>query len=144
MLLGTSKGVPLTQEGLLLPPHLREGLEQGYVITRGLDGCVAVFPLSVWEALLKRIEGGTSFLKAAARAFQRHLFGGASVATLESEGLIPIPEYLRRFAGLGDEVVLIGVGDRLEIWNAHRWSHEEYRVNERSLRSSEELSELGI
>jgi MraZ protein len=144
MLLGTSKGVPLTEKGLLLPPHLREGLQQGCVITRGLDGCVVVFPADVWEALLERIEGGTSFLRAAARAFQRHLFGGASVATLDPDGLIQIPAFLRRFAELEDEVVLVGVGDRLEVWSAHRWSHEEYRVNERSLRSSEELSELGI
>jgi MraZ protein len=144
MLLGTYRGLPLTREGVLLPEHLRAGFDQGYVITRGLDGCVAVFPLSVWQVLLERIERGTSFLKSAARLFQRHFLGGASVEALGPEGMMGVPDYLRQHAGLEDEVVLVGVGSRLEIWSAKRWTHEEFRMNERSLCCSEELSELGL
>ncbi len=144
MLLGTYRGLPLTREGVLLPDHLRAEFGQGYVITRGLDGCVAVFPLSVWEVLLERIERGTSFLKSSARLFQRHFLGGASVEALGPEGLIRVPDYLRQHADLEDEVVLVGVGNRLEIWSAKRWIHEEFRMNERSLCCSEELSELGL
>jgi MraZ protein len=144
MLLGTYRSLPLTGEGVLLPHHLRRGFDQDYAITRGLDGCVVVFPLSVWEALLQRIEHGTSFLKSAARLFQRHFLGGASVEALGPDGMIRVPDYLRQHAELEDEVVLVGVGNRLEIWNTKRWTHEEFRMNERSLRSSEELSELGL
>jgi MraZ protein len=144
MLFGTYRGVPLSDEGLVLPPALREGLGQGYVITRGLDGCVSVFPLPAWEALLERVDRGTSFLKTAARIFQRHLFGGASIETLGSGGMVRVPDHLRRHAELDEEVVLVGVGNRVEVWNPQRWSHEEYRMMERSTRSSEELSELGV
>jgi len=56
-LLGTYRGVQLSVEGLIVPSVLRLGLEQGFVMTRGLDRCVAVFPLSVWQALLERILG---------------------------------------------------------------------------------------
>lgn len=143
MLLGTYRGVPLSEEGLVLPPALRDGLGHGYVITRGLDGCVAVFPLPVWEALLERVDRGTSFLRTAARVFQRHLFGGASVEALEPDGMVHVPDHLRRHAELDEEVVLVGVGNRVEVWNPQRWSHEEYRISERSASSSEELSELG-
>jgi MraZ protein len=144
MLLGTAKGVPLTPEGIVLPCHLHEGLGQGYVMTRGLDGCVAVFPCEAWEILLERIELGTTFLMSAARHFHRYLFGGASEEKLGPDGLLPIPEHLRSHAGLEEEVVLVGVGDRLEIWSPQRWAHEEYRMTESSLRNSEELSELGV
>lgn len=144
MLLGTYRGLPLTREGVLLPDHLREGFDQGYAITRGLDGCVAVFPLSVWEALLQRFGLGASFLKSAARLFQRHFLGGASIEVMRPDGMIRVPDHLRQHAGLEDEVVLVGVGDRLEIWNTERWTHEEFRMSERSLRCSEELSELGL
>jgi MraZ protein len=144
MLFGTYRGVPLSEEGLVLPPALRDGLGQGYVITRGLDGCVSVFPLPAWEALLERLDRGSSFLKTAARIFQRHLFGGASVETMGPDGMVHVPDHLRRYAELDDEVVLVGVGNRVEVWNPQRWSHEEYRMIERSTRSSEELSELGV
>lgn len=144
MLLGTAKGVPLTGEGLVLPLQFREGLAQGYVTTRGLDRCVAVFPRETWEILRERIELGTTFLMSAARHFHRYFYGGASEEKLGLEGLLPIPEHLRSHAGLEEEAVLVGVGDRLEIWSPHRWAHEEFRMNESSLRNSEELSELGV
>jgi len=144
MLLGTAKGVSLTGEGLVLPPRFHEGFGQGYVMTRGLDGCVAVFPCETWEIMRERIELGTTLLMSAARHFHRYLFGGASEEKLGPEGLVPIPEHLRSHAGLEDEVVLVGGGDRMEIWSPQRWAHEEYRMNESSLRDSEELSELGV
>jgi MraZ protein len=144
MLFGTYRSVPLKEEGLVLPPGLRDGLGQGYVITRGLDGCVAVFPLAAWEVLLERVDRGTSFLRSAARTFQRHLLGGASLGTLGPEGIVHVPEHLRQHAGLDKEVVLVGVGNRVEVWNPDRWSHEEYRMTERSALSSEELSELVV
>ena len=144
MLLGTTEGVQTTREGLVLPAHLREGLRQGYVITRGLDGCAVVFPLPIWETLSERVERGTSLLRVSARLFQRYLYGGASVGELGCDGLLRIPEHLRHHAELQDEVVLVGVGNRLEIWNPQRWSHEEFRMNERSLTASQDLSELGV
>jgi MraZ protein len=144
MLFGTYRSVPLSEEGLVLPPALRGGLGQGYVITRGLDGCVSVFPLPAWEALLERVDRGASFLKTAARIFQRHLLGGASIETLGPDGMVHVPDHLRQHAELDEEVVLVGVGNRVEVWNPQRWSHEEYRMIERSMSSSEELGELGV
>jgi MraZ protein len=144
MFLGTYRSVSLSKDGLVLPPALRDGLGQGYAITRGLDGCVSLFPLPTWEVLLEHVESGTSFLKAAARIFQRHLFGGASVQTLGPDGMVHVPDHLRRHAKLDQEVVLVGVGNRVEVWNPERWGHEEYRVCERSASSSDELSELGV
>jgi MraZ protein len=144
MLIGTFRGVQLSVEGVLVPLPLRTGLEQGFVMTRGLDRCVAVFPLPVWEAVLERIEQGTSFLLGAARLFQRHIYGGASVDDLGSDGRMKVPEHLRIYAGLGDEVVVVGVATRLEIWNPERWSEEEANIKEQAEEVSEALSQCGI
>jgi len=144
MLLGTFKGVALTQDGLVLPAGLRGGLEQGYVITRGLDGCLAVFPPEEWDSVVHRLQAPVSFLRAAARLFQRHFYGGAVVDSLEADGSMRIPEHLRRYAELDDEAVLVGVGNRVEIWNPQRWTYEEFTMSDRALQSSAELSELGI
>ncbi len=144
LLLGTFRDVPLSVDGFMVPLPLRPGLEQGFVMTRGLDGCLAVFPLPVWETLLQRIEGGMSFLRGAARVFQRQIYGGAAVGTLSSEGLMSVPEYLRMYAALGDEVVLVGVATRLEIWNTECWNEEEIAIKERAEEVSEALSEYGI
>jgi MraZ protein len=144
ILLGTFKGVTLSEDRLLMPDGLLEPLEKGYVVARGVDGCVTVFPLAVWEALVERVETRLSFLKSAARIFQRQLYGGASLGVLEAGGLLRIPEHLRQYADLDEEVVLVGVGTRLEIWNPKRWSYEEFSMDERSPQSLAELSELGI
>lgn len=144
MLLGTSTQVRLGPDGLVLPSHLWDDLQQGLVLTRGLDKCVAVFPLAVWQGLMERFESGASFLGGAARLLQRHLYGGACVETLRPDGLAIVPEHLRSYAELENDVVLVGVGSRLEIWNPQRWSQEEWSMGERVSQASEELSELGI
>ncbi len=141
MLIGTFVGVRLSSEGLVLPPGLWEALEQGFVMTRGLDRCVAVFPDRSWEDLSQHIDHGTSFLREAARMFQRHIYGGASTGSLASDGLMDVPDHLRRYAELGDEVVLVGTATRLEIWNPQLWAEEESGVEERATEISETLSE---
>lgn len=144
MLLGTFRGVQLSVDGLIVPPLFRTALEQGFVMTRGLDRCVAVFPLSVWQALLQRIEQSTSFLRGAARLFHRYMYGRASVYNLGAEGLMSVPEHLRIYAELRDDVVLVGVSSRLEIWNPDRWDEEESRLEQQAEQISEALSQYGI
>lgn len=141
MLIGTFKGVRLSSEGLVLPPGLREALEQGFVMTRGLDRCVAVFPALSWQELSQRMDRETLFLRGDVRLFQRHVYGGASTGTLASDGLMDVPDHLRRYAQLGDEVVLVGTASRLEIWNPQLWTDQESDIEERAAGISERLSE---
>lgn len=144
LLLGTYRGMGLSGEGLVVPAEIRKALEPGFVMTRGLDHCVAVFPHKRWDDLSDLIDPGTTFLREAARMFQRHVYGGALTGSLGSDGLMEVPDHLRRYAGLGDEVVLVGVATRLEIWNPQRWARQESSIEERAERFSEALSEYGI
>jgi len=144
MLLGTHKGLRLSARGVAVPPALRPALELGFVITRGLDRCVVVFPHNVWAGVLQWIEQGPSFLVSNARSFQRHIYGGASSGHLDADGRLGLPEDLRRYAELGNEVVVVGVGTRLEIWNPERWHEVESRAVERAEEVSEALSDYDI
>lgn len=140
MLIGTFVGVQLSSEGLVLPPGLREVLEQGFVMTKGVDRCVAVFPDPSWGSLSRRMDHGTSFLRENVRLFQRHVYGGASTGRLGPDGLMDVPDHLRRYGELGDEVVLVGTGTRLEIWNPQLWAEQESDIEERAAEISETLS----
>lgn len=144
MLLGTFEHRGLHTGTLIVPEELRSELEQGFVMTRGLDRCVAVFPRPIWEELLQRIEERTSFLRRDARLFQRHTYGRATPSKLDSEGHMTVPEELQRYAELPDEVVIVGIATRLEIWNPEHWKYQESRIEERAEDASEALSECGI
>lgn len=144
MLLGTFKDVRLYASSLSVPTKLRCELEQGFVMTRGLDGCVAVFPRPKWEELVQRIEEGTSFLRRPARLFQRHTYGGATVGNLDSEGRMTVPKELQMYAQLQDEVVIVGIATRLEIWNPKRWKEQQSIIEEQAEEASEVLSECGV
>jgi len=144
MLLGTFKDVRLYANSLSVPTELCSELEQGFVMTRGLDGCVAVFPRPKWEELVQRIEEGTSFLRRPARLFQRHTYGGATVGNLDAEGQMSVPKELQMYAKLQDEVVIVGIATRLEIWNPRHWKEQESIIEEQAEEASEVLSECGV
>ncbi len=144
MLLGTFKGLRLTAKGIQVPPPLRPALELGFVITRGLDRCAVVFPHKTWTGVLERIEEGPSFLAPSGRLLQRHIYGGASSDCLDPDGRMSVPEDLRIYAGLDSEVVVVGVGTRMEIWNPERWTEVESRTLDQGEQVSEALSEYWI
>lgn len=144
MLLGTFRNRRLRAGRLAVPNELRSELEQGFVMTRGLDGCVAVFPRPLWEELVQRIEEGTSFLRESARLLQRHTYGGATVGDLDSEGQMTVPKELQMYAKLQDKVVIVGIATRLEIWNPKRWKKQESIIEEQAEEASEALSECGV
>jgi MraZ protein len=144
MLLGAVETPEVSPEGIVLPRRFRSVLERGFVMTRGIERCVAVFPVSEWDSLLQRIESGPSFLRRTVRQFERHLYGGAVAGSLRPEGTVEVPGHLRDYAGLGDRVVIIGLGNRLEIWNAQAWSEQESRITEQAEQVAEAVSQYGV
>ena len=125
---------------VILPARYREALEEGAVMTK-VDGALAVYPRNDWEEVARRIqerarEGGTQ--RQAARAY----FAGAAEVTPDRQGRIAVPQQLRTYAGLERDVVVVGVFDRLEVWDAQRW-RERLEEGDRSLSTgAEELSDF--
>lgn len=112
---------------VIVPPPFREFVEDGMVVTRGMEGCLYVFPISAWRRIEERLTE-LPLTDPEARNFVRFFYSGASKAKIDGSGRITVPSTLRQFAdvdGAGDggsnSVIVAGAPNRLEIWNESRW-----------------------
>ena len=110
---------------IIMPAKFREILGDMFVVTKGLDGCLFVYPNDEWENIEKKLRT-LPLTNTAARKFSRFLLAGATTCEVDKQGRVLIPSVLREFAGLNKEVVLVGVLNRIEIWSKERWQENEY------------------
>ncbi len=107
---------------LTIPAKFRDGLGSSFVVTRGLDRCLFVYPMDEWQALTEKLKT-LPFTKADARAFTRFFFSGATECEWDKQGRVNIPSTLREHAHLNKECVVIGVSNRVEIWSKEEWEN---------------------
>lgn len=125
---------------LFMPAKLREALGNVYYITRGLDNCIAVYSTDKWNELENRVN---ELPLSKARHMQRMLFGSAQQCEPDAQGRILLPQILRDYALLEKDAVVVGVSDRVEIWNAKRWNElESSTMTAESLAAA--MDELGF
>ncbi|WP_366924810.1 division/cell wall cluster transcriptional repressor MraZ [Metallumcola ferriviriculae] len=105
---------------LIIPAKFREGLEDTFVVTKGLDNCLFVYPPDEWKTLEQKLKA-LPFTKKDARAFVRFFFSGATECELDKQGRILLPASLRNYGQLEKDVVIIGVSSRVEIWSRESW-----------------------
>lgn len=128
---------------VIIPPSFREFIKDGMVITRGLEGCLYIFPLANWQRMEEYL-GNLPIIKSDTRNFVRFFYSGASKANTDSAGRINIPATLRAFAGISDKeksVIIAGAPNRLELWNEGRWKANLDEILKSDL-SPESLEEL--
>ncbi len=113
------------KDRFILPAKFRDKLktleEKKLYITRGLDGCLSLYAKKAWKQLEEKLES-LSFTKQQSRSFNRLLFSGASEIDVDAQGRIILPEYLKEFAQIKREIVIIGVVNRIEIWDKNSWN----------------------
>ena len=107
---------------LILPSKLRDDLGDTFVITRGLEECLFVYPMDEWNKITKKLNA-LPFTKKDARSFSRFFMSGATMAEFDKQGRINITSPLISYADLKKECVIVGVGDRLEIWSLDKWNN---------------------
>jgi MraZ protein len=105
---------------VVIPPPFREFVEDGMILTRGMEGCLYVFPVSSWKRVEEQLEG-LPLTDAGSRAFVRFFYSGANKARLDNQSRVSVPQTLRAFAGLDSDVIVAGAPGRLELWNPARW-----------------------
>ncbi|HOL17363.1 MAG TPA: division/cell wall cluster transcriptional repressor MraZ [Bacillota bacterium] len=103
-----------------IPARFREELGERFVITRGLDRCLFVYPLSEWAKVEEKLKN-LPFTRSDNRAFTRLFFSGAAEVELDRQGRVLIPQNLREHAGIEKEVMIIGVSTRVEVWSEQAW-----------------------
>ena len=109
-----------TKGRLIIPAKFRETLGEEFVISKGMDGCLFVYAGDDWNAFEQKLTS-LPLINKEARQFARFFLAGAATVEVDKQGRILLPAHLREFAGLEKDVVLVGVGSRVEIWSKDKW-----------------------
>jgi len=128
---------------LALPSKFRGELGSKVVVTRGLDTCLFVYPMKVWEELATKL-GTLPVGEASTRSFTRLMLAGATDVDLDNQGRILLPEYLKNDGGLKKEVTIVGLFNRLEIWDSAVWRKYKTQAEKNTSKVAEELGKLGV
>ncbi len=127
---------------MIIPSKFREALGEGFVLTKGLDGCLYAYTMEEWKILEEKLKK-LPLTSKDARAFVRFFFSGANEVDIDKQGRTLIPQNLLEYAGIKKEIVSIGVSTRIEIWGKEKW--EEYNSQNIDFDGiAEKMSELGI
>lgn len=128
---------------IIIPSKFRADLGLEFVMTKGLDNCLFIYPKSEWEILEAKLKT-LPLTSNDARAFVRFFFSGASESTLDKQGRVLIPSNLREHSRLDKDAVIIGVSTRIEIWSKDHWNNyiDEDNLSYESI--AESMAELGI
>ena len=105
---------------IIVPSKFLELLGERFVVTKGLDGCLWVFPSEEWESFSEKLRS-LPVANKDARKFVRHFMAGAMDAELDKQGRILLPQNLRDFAELEKDITMVGTGARIEIWDKKAW-----------------------
>ena len=104
---------------IIIPSKLREGLKDDFIITRGLDGCLFIYPQDEWNNVINKYKDLPNTIEK--RQFMRIFLSGASTCEYDRQGRINIPKPLIDYAKLEKDCIIIGVDDRLELWSKQMW-----------------------
>ncbi len=105
---------------MIIPAKFREALGKEFILTRGIENCIYVYPKQAFEKIAEKLNN-LPFTKKNARSFARFFLSGAQEVELDKQGRILLPEPLLQYASLKKNSVIIGAGERLEIWDETKW-----------------------
>lgn len=128
---------------LAIPVKFRADLSKGAVVTRGLDRCLFLYPIEAWNQLAEKLVK-LPISQSKSRAFSRLMLAGAMDVSVDRQGRIIVPEYLREYAGISKKIVVAGLYDRLELWDEASWTTYKTATEAESNSIAEELGALGV
>ena len=124
-----------TKGRVTMPAKLREDIGDTFIVTKGLDGCLFAYSTVEWNNFEEKLK---------TRDFVRFFLSGAIECEIDKQGRFLIPNNLRTYAKLEKEVVIIGVGTRIEIWNKDEWTKYSSDENISADEIAENMTMLGI
>ncbi len=126
-----------------LPAKFRKEMGTDLVITPGLDNCLFVFTKKEWARISENLSK-FSMLSSDNRSFNRFMFGGATEVSVDTIGRMLLPDFLKERAGLKTKAALVGVQNRLEIWNDKLWATYKQKVEKQADALAEKLGGVGV
>jgi len=130
-----------TKGRLIIPAKFRDQLGEEFVVSKGLDGCLFIHGDAEWERFVENLME-LNPLKEDTRKFRRYFLAGAERVTIDKQGRVLLPDALRSFAVIEKDVVVIGVGSRIEIWSRNKWEGVTEDVNAEEI--AEQMALLGM
>lgn len=128
---------------LSLPAKFRKELGKKVVITYGLDRCLFVYPIGIWEKISEKLSE-LSVGKSDTRGFSRFILAGAQEVDVDTAGRILIADFLKEYSNLNGKVVFAGVYNRIEIWNEKAWTDYKRRIEKQADVLAEKLGDVGV
>lgn len=128
---------------VIMPAKLREDIGDKFIITKGLDGCLFAYSQVEWGNFEEKLKA-LPLAQKNARNFVRFFLSGAVECEIDKQGRFLIPANLREYASLDKEIVIIGVGTRLEIWNKELWTNYSKDESISADEIAENMTILGI
>ena len=121
-----------------IPPKFRSELREGVVLTPGVEKCLNCYPLPEWKKLAAALTSG-SVTRSKLRKLNRAIFATAFSTYIDGQGRVALPVSLREYAGIEDEVVIIGANTYFELWNKEQWEAEKADSQEQAWQIIESL-----
>ena len=128
---------------IIMPSKLRENIGEKFIITKGLDKCLFAYSKSEWANFEEKLTT-LPLTNKNARDFVRFFLSGAVECEIDKQGRFLVPANLRTYANIDKEIVIIGVGTRLEIWNKESWNNYSSEENISADEIAENMTMLGI
>ena len=128
---------------VIMPAKLREDMGEKFIITKGLDSCLFVFSQNEWVKFEEKLKT-LPLTNKNARDFVRFFLSGATECEIDKQGRFLVAANLRQYANMEKDVVIIGVGTRLEIWDKERWTNYNSDENISADEIAENMTMLGI
>ena len=126
-----------------LPVKFRKEIGNSIVIAPGLDNCLSLYTVREWQKISSKLSD-SSMLASDNRSFSRFMFGQAVDVGVDSQGRILIPENLKNRSKLSSKVVVIGVQNRVEIWNEKAWNDYKKIVEKEADALADKLGQIGV
>ena len=128
---------------LAVPAKFRKELGKKAIITRGIDNCLVIYTDKEWKKMVEKLENLPT-AQVDARSFVRIMLSGAVDVDLDKLGRVLIPDYLKEYAGLEKEIAILGISNKIEIWNSDKWKSYKQKTEKEVGSMAERLKELGI
>lgn len=143
MLIGEYEHTLDVKGRLIMPVKLREDIGENFIVTKGLDGCLFGFSKQEWTNFEEKLKS-LPLTNKNARDFVRFFLSGAIECEIDKQGRFLIASNLREYASMEKEVVIIGVGTRIEFWDKNKWSSYNNSENISADNIAENMTILGI
>ena len=143
MLIGEYEHTLDVKGRLIMPAKLREDVGENFIVTKGLDGCLFGFSKSEWTNFEEKLKS-LPLTNKNARDFVRFFLSGAIECEIDKQGRFLIASNLREYAAMEKEVIIIGVGTRIEFWDKAKWKEYNNSENISADNIAENMTMLGI